>query len=100
MTFPTLEWSSLGLVDRRMLGDDCLSEPPPLVRSTRETLQPTVRVIGPLDRVKKRDSSGVPGREAVTGEYVACARGEDALGRRIVEAIATTTQGTGEARFA
>ena len=61
---------------------------------------PAVGVVEPLDVVEQREPGGAPRGEAVTGEQFAFERGEEALGRRIVEAIATTAHGTDESGFA
>ena len=80
-------------MDSRTLGDDWLSGPPPLVRSRGQIPErgmPAVGVGEPLNVVEQRESGGAPRGEAVTGEQLAFERGEEALGRRVVETIAAT----------
>ena len=100
---PETNWSYPGLVDKRILGDERLSGPPPLVGGGGEIPQrgmPAVGVGEPLDIVEQREPGGAPRREAVTSEQLAFEGREEALGRRIVEAIATTAHRTDEPSFA
>jgi hypothetical protein len=48
----------------------------------------SVRVGEPFEVIEEREAGGAPGREAVTGEQLAFKGGKEALGRRVVEAIA------------
>ena len=57
---------------------------------------PAVRGGDPRDEVEQREPGGAARGEAVTGEEFAFKRGEEALGRRMIEAIATTAHGTDE----
>ena len=57
-------------------------------------------VVEPLDVIEERESGGAPRREAVTSEQLAFERGEEALSRRIVEAIAATAHRADEPGFA
>src|SRR5688500_1792666 len=61
---------------------------------------PAVGVVEPLDVIEEREAGGAPRGEAVTGQQLAFERGEEALGGRVVEAIATAAHRPDESGFA
>src|SRR3954451_18379479 len=61
---------------------------------------PAVGVVEPLDVIEQREAGGAPRREAVASQQLAFERGKEALGRRVVEAIATAAHRADESDFA
>src|SRR5215213_1328452 len=59
-----------------------------------------VRVVKPFAVIEERESGGAPRREAVTSKQLAFEGGKEALGRGVVEAIATAPHRADEPSFA
>jgi hypothetical protein len=98
-----LTWSNPGLVDGWLVGDDRLQGAPPLIRGKGEIAEcgvSPVHVGEPFEVIEEREAGGTPRREAVTSEQLAFAGGQEALGRRVAEAIAAAPHGPDEPGFA